>query len=51
MYSDEEYISDNDNSDYIDDILCYQELSHLEIIERGDFSNSHISNARLSSDK
>ncbi len=51
MYSDDKYISDDNNSDYIDDILCYQELSHSEIIERCDFSNSHISNARLSSDK
>jgi hypothetical protein len=51
IYSDDEYISDNDNRDYIDEILCYQELSHSEIIERCDFSNSHISNARLSSDK
>ena len=51
MYSDDEYISDDNNSDYIDDILCYQELSHSEIIERCDFSNSHISNAWLSSDK
>ncbi len=36
MYSDKEYISDDDNSDYIDDILCYQELFHSEIIERCD---------------
>jgi hypothetical protein len=51
MYSDEEYIGDDNNSDYIDDILCYQELSHSEINERCDFSDSHISNTCLSSDK
>ena len=51
MYSDEEYISDNNNSDYIDDILCYQELLHSEIIDRCKFSNGHIVNARLTADK
>ncbi len=51
IYSDDEYSGDDDNSDNIDEILCYQELSHSEIIKRCDFSNSHISNARLSSDK
>ncbi len=51
IYSDDEYSSDDDNNDFIDDILCYQESSHSEIIERCKFSNGHILNARLSSDK
>jgi len=51
IYSDNEYSSDDDNDHYIDDILCYQELSHSEIIDRCKFSNGHIINARLSSDK
>ncbi len=51
IYSDNEYSSDDDNSDNIDEIVCYQELSHSETIERCDFSISHISNVQLSSDK
>jgi hypothetical protein len=51
IYSDDEYSSDNDNDDNIDDILCYQESSHSEIIERCEFSNGHTLDARLSSDK
>ena len=43
--SDNEYISDDNSSDYIDEILCYQELSHAEIIEKCNFNNSHISDA------
>ncbi len=31
--------------------MCYQELFHSEIINRCEFSNGHILNARLSSDK
>jgi hypothetical protein len=49
-YSNNEWGSD-DNNDYIDDILCYQELLHLEIIDRCKFNNGHIINAQLSSDK
>jgi hypothetical protein len=49
--SDDEYSSNDDNDHYIDDILCYQELSHLEIIDRCKFSNGHIVNARLTADK
>ncbi len=48
-YSNNEWSGD-DNDDYIDDILCYQELSYLEIIDRCKFSNGHFINARLSSD-
>jgi hypothetical protein len=51
IYSDNEYSSEDDNNDYINDILCYQELSHSEIIERCKFSNGHILIAQLSSDK
>ncbi len=43
-YSDNEWSGD-DSDDYIDDILCYQELLHLEIIDRCKFSNGHIINA------
>ncbi len=43
--------SDDDNDDYIYDIFGYQELSHSEIIDRCKFSNGHILNAQLSSDK
>ena len=49
-YSNNKWSSD-DNNDYIDAILCYQELLHLEIIDRYKFSNGHIINAQLSSDK
>ncbi len=49
-YSDDEWGGD-DNNDYIVDILCYQELLHSEIIERCEFSNGQVINARLSSDK
>jgi hypothetical protein len=43
--------SGDDNDDYIDDILCYQELLHSEIIDRCKFSNGHIIKAQLSSEK
>jgi hypothetical protein len=49
-YSKDEWSGD-DSNDYIDDILCFQELLHSEIIDRCKFSNGHIINAQLSSDK
>jgi hypothetical protein len=49
-YSNNEWSGD-DNDDYIDDLLCYQELLHSEIIDRCEFSNGHVINAQLSSDK
>ncbi len=51
IYSGDEYSSDDGNNDNIDDILCYEELSHSEIINRCKFSNDYILNAQLSSDK
>jgi hypothetical protein len=49
-YSEDDWSGD-DNDDYIDDILCYQESLHSEIIDRCKFSNGLIINARLLSDK
>jgi hypothetical protein len=49
-YSNNEWSRD-DNDDYFDEVLCYQELLHSEIIDRCKFSNGHIINAQLSSDK
>jgi hypothetical protein len=49
-YSNDEWSGD-DNDDHIDDILCYQELLHSEIIDKCKFSNGHIINAQCSSDK
>ncbi len=51
IYSDDKYSGNDDNCDKINEILCYQELFHSEIIERCNFSNSHLSNMQLSSDK
>jgi hypothetical protein len=46
-YSNNEW-SDDDNDDYFDDIFCYQELSHSQIINRCKFMNGHVINSRHS---
>ncbi len=48
-YSNDEW--SGDDNDYIDDILCYQELLHSEIIDRCKFSKGHNIHALLSFDK